>query len=131
MNQSFIALKDHKENFENAPKCRLINPAKSTIGRVSNEILERVNNEMGKSTKLQQWRHTQSVINWFNALENINECTFIQFDIVDFYPSLTENLLINAIDFSKQLTNIMHARKSLLFNRDNPWIKKTMTQLLM
>ena len=131
MNQSFIALKDHKENFENAPKCRLINPAKSTIGRVSKEILERVNNEMGKSTKLQQWRHTESVINWFNALENKNECTFIQFDIVDFYPSLTENLLINAIDFSKQLTNIMHARKSLLFNRDNPWIKKTMTQLWM
>ena len=31
-NQSFITLKDHKENFQNNPKCRLINPAKSEIG---------------------------------------------------------------------------------------------------
>ena len=27
--EAFISLKDHKENFENNPKCRLINPAKS------------------------------------------------------------------------------------------------------
>jgi septation ring formation regulator EzrA len=25
--EAFISLKDHKENFENNPKCRLINPA--------------------------------------------------------------------------------------------------------
>ena len=28
---AFITLKDHKENFANNPKCRLINPAKSEI----------------------------------------------------------------------------------------------------
>lgn len=27
--QAFITLKDHKENFHSAPKCRLINPAKN------------------------------------------------------------------------------------------------------
>ncbi len=27
--EAFISLKNHKENFENNPKCRLINPAKS------------------------------------------------------------------------------------------------------
>ena len=32
---SFITLKDHKENFINNPKCRLINPAKSEIRIVS------------------------------------------------------------------------------------------------
>ena len=103
MNQSFVTLKDHKENFENAPKCRLINPAKSTIGRVSKlEILERVNNELRRSTNVQQWRNTQSVIDWLNALENKNKCTFIQFDIVDFYPSITENLqLMDAINYAK------------------------------
>ena len=31
-NQSFITLKDHKENFQNNPKCRLINPAKTEMG---------------------------------------------------------------------------------------------------
>ena len=31
-NQCFITLKDHKENFQNNPKCRLINPAKTEMG---------------------------------------------------------------------------------------------------
>ncbi len=30
--EAFISVKDHKENFENNPKCRLINPAKSESG---------------------------------------------------------------------------------------------------
>ena len=29
--EAFISLKDHKENFENNPKCRLINPAKKRL----------------------------------------------------------------------------------------------------
>ena len=32
--QGFITLKDHKDNFQNKPTCRLINPAKSEIGRI-------------------------------------------------------------------------------------------------
>ena len=33
--EAFISLKDHKEDFNINPKCRLINPAKSEIGKVS------------------------------------------------------------------------------------------------
>ena len=32
---AFISLKDHKDNFLSKPKCRLINPAKSEIGKIS------------------------------------------------------------------------------------------------
>ena len=32
---AFITLKDHKENFSNSLKCRLINPAKSKIDKIS------------------------------------------------------------------------------------------------
>ena len=31
---------NHKPNFENNPTCRLINPSKSEIGRVSKQILD-------------------------------------------------------------------------------------------
>ena len=34
--EAFISLKDHKENFENNPKCRLINPAKATQEKSAN-----------------------------------------------------------------------------------------------
>ena len=54
------------------------------------------------------------------------------FDIKDFYPSITERLLKEALEFAKIHTSIpkkdidvvMHARKSLLFNQDHVWIKK-------
>jgi hypothetical protein len=36
--EAFISLKDHKENFENNPNCRLINPAKSESGKLSKVI---------------------------------------------------------------------------------------------
>ena len=59
--EAFISLKDHKENFENNPKCRLINPAKSDSGKISKLILDKVNTHllkdnfkckpMGKHTK--------------------------------------------------------------------------------
>jgi len=32
MKEAFITLKDHKDNFENKPNCRLINPLKPEIG---------------------------------------------------------------------------------------------------
>ena len=35
--QAFITLKDHKENFQNKPTCRLITPAKGEIGRICNQ----------------------------------------------------------------------------------------------
>ena len=39
---AFITLKDHKENFRNHPKCRLINPAKSEIGKISKQLLDSI-----------------------------------------------------------------------------------------
>ena len=36
----FITLKDHDDNFDTEPNCRLINPAKSYLGKVSKVILD-------------------------------------------------------------------------------------------
>ena len=54
------------------------------------------------------------------------------FDIKDFYPSIKESLLIEALEFAKQHViinskdreTIFHARKSLLYKEREPWIKK-------
>ena len=39
-NNSFITLKDHKENFNNNITVRLINPGRNELGRISKGILE-------------------------------------------------------------------------------------------
>ena len=79
---------------------------------------------------------TQSTgsITWLNNIEE-KYCSFIQFDIKEFYPSITEEILEKAISFAKSLTDIddhkirtiKHCRKSLLFNNNVAWKKKTTT----
>ena len=103
--KAFISLKDHKENFENNPKFRLINPAKSESGKLSKGILEKINSNLRQKLNSNQWRNTQQVISWFGNINDKDRHSFILFDIVDFYPSIYEKLSI-----------IKHARKSLLFS---------------
>ncbi|KXJ25355.1 hypothetical protein AC249_AIPGENE10664 [Exaiptasia diaphana] len=131
--QAFITLKDHKDNFQNKPTCRLINPAKSEIGRISKEILANINTTVRQKTGLNQWKNSSSVINWFSSIQHKDQHTFAVFDIENFYPSINEKLLTDAINFAKQFTTItdrdidiiMHSRKSLLFNSNTAWIKKS------
>ena len=87
--EAFIKLKDHKEKFQSKPTCRLINPAKTEIGIVSKQLVEKINRNVRESTHLQQWKNTQAVIDWFSDLKDKSDKTFIKFDIVEFYPSIS------------------------------------------
>ena len=41
--ETYIIIKDHKSEFPNKIPCRLINPSKSSIGKISKVILYRIN----------------------------------------------------------------------------------------
>ena len=128
----FITIKDHKENFLNNPKVRLINPAKNELGRISKTILDNINMKLFQATKINQWKNTVSAIKWFNSLKDKYLMKFVMFDIKDFYPSITQDLLNKALNFACEYISISkcdidvinHARKSLLFDGSNTWIKK-------
>ena len=85
-----------------------------------------------KSLKVYRWRNSNSVISWFGALGNKSQCFLMQLDIVEFYPSIAENVLDDAINFAKQYTDISdenlriikHCRKSVLCNIYEPWKRK-------
>ena len=130
--EAFVTLKDHKENFENNPKCRLINPAKSEIGIISKHHLQSINSELRQITGYLQWTSTQSVLTCVENLEYGNSHKLMQLDIVEFYPSITEKLLSAAITYAQSLIDIdqktvdiiMHSRQSLLFTENSVWVKK-------
>ena len=130
--QSFITLKDHKENFKNNFKCILGNPAKCEIVIVSKEYIDSIKKSIREKTNENQWRNTDAVVTWFQNIENKDISSFIKFDIVDFYPSISKDLLINTINFAKSITSIdgkiiksiLHAQKSLLFNKNKALVKK-------
>ena len=129
---AFLTLKDHKQNFANKPTCRLINPTKSEIGRISKEILDRINSKITRASKFNQWKNTASVIEWFKAIENKQHHSFICFDIVEFYPSISQDLLDRAVDFASAYDNItdderniiIHAKNSILIHKQQSWQKK-------
>ena len=43
---SFITLKDHKDNFTNRPTTRLINPSKNEIGCINKHIWDQIKKEL-------------------------------------------------------------------------------------
>ena len=129
---AFITLKDHKDGFQNNPKCKLINPAKSEIGKVSKKILDSINSQVREKTDLIQWRNTSEAIDLFKQSDNKNKKCFLKFDIVEFYPSITKDLLLNALKFAKTYSAIpdesenilLHCRKSFLFHNKDVWTKQ-------
>ena len=122
-NNCFINLKNHKANFLNHPTARL---------RISKQILDLINSKLCEILKMYEWKNTASVINWFKKIESKSSHKFLMFDIGDFYPSIKEGLLVEGLEFAKQHVTIkskdretiFHARKSLLYNEGEPWIKK-------
>ena len=129
---SFITMKDHKPDFANNPTCRLINPTKSEIGIISKKILDGINTKLTQTTKVNLWRSTSDAIEWFKTIPEKNKHAFITFDVCDFYPSISEQLLLKALDYASAFTNItqqdrdiiIHAKRSLLSHQNSPWIKK-------
>ena len=108
--EDFATLKDHKDNFRIKPTCRLINPCKTETGRIIKQVLENTVTDVKDKTKFNHWRSTKDVTTGFENIKDKKRKSFIAFDINDFYPSITEDLLRNALDFATCYTNIREGR---------------------
>ena len=129
---AFITVKDHKPNFPSKVQCRLINPAKSNVGRISKQILERVVSKVKSVCGSNQWQSSTQVTEWFKTLENKNNLTFFKFDVVSYYPSINQRLFSETLKWAERYYSfsssekdvLLHAKKSFLFQNGEPWIKK-------
>ena len=122
---AYITLKDHKENFQSKSSCRLINPPKNEIGKISKIVSEKINKKLLKELDFNQCKNTDDVIRWFRKIPNKSKCKFPQLNMKEFYPSITEKSLNNGITISKENIRIIkHCRESLLFYGNEAWKKK-------
>ena len=53
----YITVKDHKEDFPHKISCRLINPSKSDIEKVSKIMLDKINSDILSSVQANQWKN--------------------------------------------------------------------------
>ena len=101
-----ITLKDHKEDFRNCPKSRLINPCKPNIGKVAKQKLSKVIDKVKAVTNMTQWKNSFDVIEWFTDIKDKKKCSFIVLDVVEYYPSITRKLLGDALRWASTITEI-------------------------
>lgn len=128
----YVTLKDRIEKFKTKLPCRLTNPAQIKIVIVSKAELEKINRAITNQIKYNKQRNNQTIIDWFKSIPNKTKARFMKFCIVEFYPSIIERLLDNALSYAKTLTTIpkniiqliKHEGKSLLLTEGNTCIKK-------
>ena len=106
----------------------MLNPTKSELGKVSKDILQQIRINIRTALNVNQWQNTSEVIKLFQNMKNKKLHRFTVFDIQEFYPSIGEKLLKDAVLFAQTYTNIsrkdneviLHCRRSLLFHNNEP-----------
>ena len=61
-------VKNLKDNFPHSISCGLINPSKTDTRKISKAILNKINIQIVSSTKVNQWKNSDSIINWFTNI---------------------------------------------------------------
>ena len=128
---AFISVKDHKPSFPSKVDVRLLNPAKPQLGKITKVKLQEINSELRAKTHLNQLQSTNDAISWFNALNLKKRRHFLIFDIVSFYPSISEAILKKTFAWARSILRISEAdeklifmaRRSFLFMDNKPWVK--------
>ena len=108
-----------------------MNSSKLNIGKISKYVLDKADQKLRSVTEVNQWKNSHSVIEWFKNIRNKSNASFLLFDIESFYSSISLKLLEDAINFAKTVCNIseqdtliiIQARRTLLFNNGEPWVK--------
>ena len=134
--EAFVTIKDHSKKFRTEPvdnkPVRLVNPSKTDMGKVSRRKLQVITNVVRERTSLNQWQSTQQALRWFGGLSHKHKLHFFTFDVDTFYPSITLQLLKNAIAWARQFCPIsgldeevfMHCRRTFLFHDGKAWVKR-------
>ena len=117
--EAFFTIKDHKKDFPSKVQVRVINPAKTDVGKISKHYLEKIVQEVNMKLKLHQWKSSNQVKEWFRNIRSKRGATFLKFDIESFYPSITKELFERALLFAKKHCTISEAdMKAILLARE-------------
>ena len=93
----------------------MINPTKSDIGCICKVKIDCINKAVRLKSKLMQWTNTDQVLSWFIGLEE-QKYSFFKFDVVDYYPSISEELVIKTLNFADRYISVPAEDLNLIKN---------------
>ena len=99
---------------------------------MAKKILEQTNKQLKDKTNNKQWKNADEVKKWFQNLQQKHTLHFIEYDVKEFYPSISEDLLDRAMEWADRMVGlsendkeiIRQTKKSLLYSSKEPWTKK-------
>ena len=59
---------------------------------MSKEYIDSINKIITEKTNVNQWRKRDTVVTWFQNIQNKDISSFIKLDFVDFYSSISKDL---------------------------------------
>ena len=76
------------------------------------------------------------VATWFTSMKEKNRCVFMFYDVCEFYPSISEQLLLNALDFASKIARFIsrlladgQKRKRIVVWFNSPYSQNVKTQI--
>ena len=66
-------------------------------------MLDQITSKICEILKVNEWKNTANLTNRFKKYESESSHKFVMFDIKYFYPSIKEGLLIEDLEFAKQI----------------------------
>ena len=102
-NESYILPAETTKTTKRINKslCRLINPPKSDIGKIRKTILDKIITKIVSLTNVNQWKNSNSNVEWYKAITTKDQHRFAIFDTESFYPSVSLHLFNDALYFAK------------------------------
>ena len=78
------------------------------------KIIENINTRIKELTKLSQWKNSTEVKTWFQKLKQKHTLYFLMFDVDNYYPSITEELLTAALEWAETMVEISEDEKKII-----------------
>ena len=88
-----------------------------------------MNKEITSSIQVNQWKNSSAVLNRLE-IEKIN-CSFIIFDIQDFYPSISLSLFNRTIEFGKEIYNLSMMKFPSSCNQGKHYYSMMLTRMIL
>ena len=92
---------------------------KCEVGKISHQKLSKIIETVRKVTKLNQWKN--SCVEWFKELKGKRRLSFIVFYIVNSYPSISPDLLNQALKWTEQFVNISAEDTKIILASRKSW----------
>jgi hypothetical protein len=111
----------------------MINPTKAEVGKIAMKIIDNVVKEIrAKNENCVQAISTKDVLEWFKSVDDKKNRKFINWDIDNFYASITPELLEESVDWATEFVDISAQQRKVIFQScqsflhfgGQPWRKK-------